>query len=367
MQSSNLSGASAGSQLFDTIVIGGGQAGLAAGYFLARAHQNFSILDGSPQTGTSWRNRWDSLRLFTPQQLNGLPGLPFPGRINSFPTKDEVADYLEHYAEQFDLPVRCNTKVDKLARRDGMYEVSAGPLTFLARNVIVANGPYHVPTTPSFAGELSSSIPQMHSSAYRNPAQVSEDKVLVVGAGNSGTEIALELANHGRHVWLSGRDVGRLPINGGIARVFAGKLAWSLMSRVLTVHTPMGRRARANFLHRGHPLGRATRADVARAGIEMVPRLSGVEAGKPRLDDGRVLPAERILWATGYRPSYNWIDLPILGDDGYPAHRGGVVTKAPGLYFVGLPFQTAITSSLLGGVGRDAEFIVRQITARSAS
>lgn len=368
MGRSNFSGTSETPQAFDVVVVGGGQAGLAAGYFLARERQRFIILDGSPRTGTSWRDRWDSLRLFSPRQFDGLPGLPFPGPDNSFPLKDEVADYLESYVARFELPVRCNARVEKLRSRDGLYEVSAGGSRFAARNVIIANGPYRIPALPAFADQLDPSIQQMHSNAYHNPAQVSEDKVLVVGAGNSGAEIALELARHGRHVWVSGRDVGRLGITQSpLVHVFSGRPMVWLANHILTVNTPMGRRARKNFIGHGHPLGRARREDLVQAGIELVPRMAGVQSGKPLLEDGRALPAQRVIWATGYRPDYGWIDLPIFAADGYPVHRRGVVEQAPGLYFLGLPFQTAITSSLLSGIGRDAGFIVRQITARSAS
>jgi putative flavoprotein involved in K+ transport len=366
-RSSLVSGTADNPQVVDTVVVGGGQAGLAAGYFLARERQHFIILDENPRTGSSWRNRWDSLRLFTPTQFNGLPGFPFPGPDNVFPVKDEVADYLESYVARFDLPVRCNARVEKVSRRGDVYYVSAGGSSFAARNVIIASGPYRIPAVPAFAGQLSSSIQQMHSMAYRNPSQVPQDAVLVVGAGNSGAEIALELANHGKRVWLAGRDVGRLVITQSFARIFGGRPFWWLANHILTVDTPMGRRARKNFIEHGHPLGRARREDLVAAGIELVPRMAGVESGKPRLEDGRVLPVESVIWATGYHASYDWIDLPIFSDSGQPRHHRGVVDEAPGLYFLGLPFQNAISSSLLGGVGRDAAYIAKQIAGRATA
>jgi len=346
---------------FDTLVIGGGQAGLAAGYHLARQGGNFTILDAWPRTGDAWRNRWDSLHLFTPSQLDGLPGMPFPKPENYFPSKDEVADYLEGYAGQFHLPVRHGVKIDELKRRSGSYQITAGDSTFEAAKVVVATGPYQLPYTPSFAGELDPSILQLHSSAYRNPGQIPARSVLVVGAGNSGAEIALDLARAGKRVWLAGRDVGKLPVNSGIGRAFGGRLFWLVASKVMSVDTPIGRRMKRNALIHGVALGRARRPEIEAAGVDLTPRVSGIHSGKPQIEDGRVLPAEGVIWATGFRPDYGWIHLPIFDEQGYPRHSRGVVRDAPGLYFVGLLFQRALSSSLLGGVGADAAYISRQI------
>jgi putative flavoprotein involved in K+ transport len=346
---------------FNTIVIGGGQAGLAAGYYLTKQDKNFVILDEKKRTGDTWRNRWDSLRLFTPSKLDGLPGKPFPKPDNYFPSKNEAADYLEGYAEQFHLPIRHEMKVEELKRNGESYRISAGASSFEARNVIVATGPYLSPYKPSFANELDPSIFQMHSSDYCNPEQIPAGSILVVGAGNSGAEIAMDLSKAGKRVWLSGRDVGKLPVNSIIGRAFGGRLFWLVTSRVLSVDTPIGRKVKQNALHHGVALGRARRPEIAAAGVELTPRVSGVHSGKPQLEDGRVLQAEGIIWATGFHPDYKWINLPIFDEQGYPRHIRGVIKEAPGLYFVGLLFQKALSSSLLGGVGADAAYIARQI------
>jgi putative flavoprotein involved in K+ transport len=345
---------------FHTIVVGGGQAGLAAGYFLARQGKNFLILDENKRTGESWRNRWDSLRLFTPSQFNGLPGMSFPKPAFYFPTKDEVADYLEGYAGQFNLPVRHGVKVERLSRDDQGYHLSAGTSTFSAGNVIVATGAYHKTYTPSFASQLDPAILQLHSSAYCNPAQISVQNVLVVGAGNSGAEIGLELARAGKRVWLAGRNVGHIPAD-TLGKAFGGRPYWWFISRVLSVDTPVGRKMRSSVLYHGSPLIRANRQLVAEAGVEYTPRVSGIQAGKPQLEDGRSLPVEGVIWATGFRPDFNWIDLPVFDEYGYPHHQRGVVQDAPGLYFVGLHFQTALSSALLGGVSADAGYIAGRI------
>jgi len=345
---------------FHTIIIGGGQAGLAAGYFLAQQGKSLLILDENKRTGEAWRSRWDSLRLFTPSKYNGLPGKPFPKPDFYFPTKDEVADYLEEYAGQFSLPVRHGAKVEGLTRSDQGYQLSTSAGRFYAGNVIVATGPYQKPYTPAFARDLDPAILQLHSSAYCNPQQIPVENVLVVGAGNSGAEIGLELARAGKRVWLAGRDVGRIPAD-KVGRILGGRPYWWFISRILSVNTPIGRKMRSEVLYHGAPLIRANRQEVLGAGVESTPRVSGVQSGKPQLADERSLPVEGVIWATGFRPDYKWIDLPVFDEYGYPRHQRGILQGAPGLFFVGLPFQTALSSALLGGVGADAGYIAQQI------
>ena len=355
-------GSASKAESFQTVVIGGGQAGLAVGYFLSRQGENFIILDKNSQTGDAWRCRWESLRLFTPSQFDSLPGMRFPTSKNYFPSKDEVADYLEEYARQFNLPIRHNVNVDSLRRTEQGYHISTGTVSFSARNVIVATGPFQLPYTPSFTSQLDPGIFQMHSSAYFNPKQIPVKSVLVVGAGNSGAEIALELSKTGKRVWLSGRDVGRVPANSPLGKLFDGRLIWWFMTNLLTVDTPIGRKMQAGVVHHGTPLGRAQRDEIADAGIILTPRLSGIQSGKPQLEDGRILPAEGVIWATGFQPDYRWITMPILDKRGFPLHSRGVARGAPGLYFIGLPFQTGLSSALLGGVGKDAEYIASQVS-----
>jgi putative flavoprotein involved in K+ transport len=347
---------------YQTIIVGGGQSGLAAGYFLSQKGENFIILDENKRTGEAWRKRWDSLRLFTPSQFNGLPGMPFPKPENYFPTKEEVAGYLEEYANTFHLPIRHGVKVSRLHRAEHGYQLTAGNTAYHANNVIVATGPFHFPHTPSFAKALDPGIFQLHSSDYKNPKQVPVESVLVVGAGNSGVEIALELCKAGKRVWLSGRDVGHIPAN-TLGKAFGGKPYWWFISRVLSVDTPIGRKMRSNVLYHGNPLIRANRQEVTNAGIESTPRVAGIQSGKLQLEDGHTLPIDGVVWATGFHPDFSWIDLPVFDDHGYPRHERGIVQEAPGLSFVGLHFQSALTSALMGGVGADAKFVVSKMPA----
>lgn len=353
---------------YDTIVIGGGQAGLATGYYLKQQGGNFVILDANGRTGDSWRSRWDSLRLFTPARYDGLPGMPFPAPAHTFPTKDEMADYLETYAAEFRLPVKTGVRVDRLSREGDHFLVSADDQQFEADNVVVATGAYHGARIPDFASELDSRIKQLHSSEYCNPSQLLEGGVLVVGASNSGAEIALEVA-HDHHTILSGRDTGSLPFrieNRLLGSVFLHLLDFA-GNHVLTVNTPIGRKALPHFRAHGTPVVRVKPADLEAAGVERVfARTTGVRDGKPALEDGRTLEVANVVWCTGFRKEFGWIDLAIFGEDGYPEQYRGVVQEVPGLYFMGLVFQYSESSSVLPGVGRDAKYIAEQIAARSS-
>ncbi|HEY1390829.1 MAG TPA: NAD(P)/FAD-dependent oxidoreductase [Ktedonobacterales bacterium] len=352
---------------YDTIVIGGGQAGLASGYYLKRHQRDFVILDANERIGDSWRQRWDSLHLFTYARYDGLAGMPFPAPANSFPTKDAMADYLEAYAARFALPVRTGVRVDGLAREEGRFVVTAGDLRFMADHVVVAMGNDQQPRVPTYAGELDSGIVQLHSSAYRNPSQLQDGGVLIVGAGNSGAEIAMEVARS-HPTWLSGRHVGHVPfrIEGFGAKLIGTYLVIRVgFHHVLTVDTPIGRKVRAKFKSGGNPLVRTKPKDLVAAGVERVPRTAGVRDGLPVLVDGRILDVTNVIWSTGYHPGFSWIKLPILNGD-EPLHERGIVTKEPGLYFVGLEFLYAASSATVQGVSRDAERVVRAITMETS-
>ena len=351
-------------ETLDTIVIGGGQAGLSLGYYLKKDGCSFVILDGNDRIGGSWRTRaWDSLRLFTPARYDGLPGWSFPAPGWSFPTARETADYLEAYAQRFELPVRLGTRVDRLHREGGRYVVASGERRFVADSVVVATGYYGTPVVPGFAEELDPRIVQMHSSEYRSSAQLAEGPVLLVGAGNSGADIALELARS-RSVILSGPDKGQVPIRIESRRArFVLPVLWFVASHVLTVKTPLGRKVRPHVLSAGAPLIRVKSEDLAAAGVERVPRTVGVRDGLPLLEDGRAAEVANVIWCTGFRQDYSWIDLPMYGDDGELRHERGVCSE-DGLYFLGLDFLYSFTSENVGGVRRDARYIAKHIASR---
>ncbi len=351
-----------------TVVIGGGQAGLSVGYHLARRGLEFVILESHRRVGDSWRQRWDSLRLFTPARFDGLVGMRFPAPSDTFPTKDEMADYLEAYAAHFNLPVQIGVTVDRLMRRGAVYAVSAGDRQFEADHVIVAMSDYQRCRVPSFARDLDPTIVQLHSADYRNLSQLRPGGVLVVGAGNSGADIALEAARGGHRTWMSGRDVGHVPfrIDGFAGRLLLVRLVLrGLFHRVLTVNTPIGRKLRSKLLSMGGPLIRVKPKDLERAGVERVARTAGAQNGQPVLEDGRVLDVANVVWCTGFHPGFSWIDLPIFGNDGRPVQERGVVVNEPGLYCVGLMFLYAASSVMIHGVGRDAEYIASAVYDRT--
>jgi putative flavoprotein involved in K+ transport len=353
---------------FETVIIGGGQAGLATAYHLTRRDRPCVILDAGARVGDAWRTRWPSLRLYTPARYDGLPGMPFPGSRGAFPSGNEMADYVEAYAAQFALPVRTGVHVDRLSREGETYIVTVGERRIAANNVVVATGVMQRPVVPDFASELDPRILQLHSSDYRDPSQLREGTVLVVGASHSGGDIAFEVAG-GHHTVLSGRKTGELPfsIESRQARTIQPVLKF-LATRVLTMDTPIGRKMRPEIRSHGAPLLRIRSADLEAAGVERVySRTVGVEKGMPVLEDGRVVEVANVIWCTGFRSDYTWIDLPLEYEDGYPQQSRGQASSMPGLYIVGMLFLHSFSSMLVLGAGRDAERVARHITQRAAS
>lgn len=352
----------------DTVVIGAGQAGLSTGYHLARRGVDFVMLEAHERVGDIWRRRFDSLRLYSPAKYDGLPGMAFPAAKWCYPDKDQVADYFEAYTERFDLPIRTGVSVTGLTSDDEGYLVDCGDRVIRAANVVVATGTWQHPWTPELAADLSPEIYQTHSHDYRNPSQLKSGPTLVVGAAHSGADVALEVANVGHETVLSGPVHGELPFDmeGKAARVIL-PFMWFLATRVLTESTPVGRKMQPHVRQGGGPLLRVKLADLAAASVEHTEhKVVGVEDGKPVLADGRVLDVANVVWCTGFRSDLGWIDLDITGSDGWPDQTRGAVNGHPGLYFVGLPFLFSFSSMLVGGAGRDAEQVARQIGRRQA-
>ena len=340
---------------FDVAIVGAGQAGLALGYYLQRQGRNFTILDGAREIGASWRGRWDSLTLFSPARYDALPGLAFPAPANCYPGKDAVADYLASYAKEFDLPVQLERRVTRLEQRGGRYllETTRGPL--VAQQVVVATGPFHCPRLPPFAKRLGSEVTQLHSSRYRSPGSLPPGEVLVVGTGNSGWQIALELAAS-RDVVLAGRELPRVP-----PEVLGRSIFWWMETTGVTRipgGSALGKRMRRNDdVVIGYPPPAHLRERLRR-----VPRVVDATAGRVAFADGPSLAVSNVVWATGYRQEFGWVKSPVFDGRGRPVHRRGV-TASPGLYFLGLRWLHTTGSALLGFVGRDARYIARRIAA----
>jgi putative flavoprotein involved in K+ transport len=343
----------------DVVVIGAGQAGLALGHYLAQQRTPFVVLDRASSVGSAWHDRWRSLTLFTPRRYDGLPGVPFPGEPDGYPSRDEVIAYLERYADERELPVELSSEVRKLTARNGSFLLELDDRTIAAEQVVVATGPFQAPYVPDVASGLGPEVVQMHSTVYKDPGDVADGAVLVVGGGNTGFQIAEELsATKAVHLSI-GTKQKPLP-----QRLLGRDLFWWLTkSRLLrtTVDSRLGRRLR----HRELLIGSSPHG-LKRQGVELHPRATEAFGRIVRFEDGSVLEVDSVVWATGYRPDFSWIEAPVLDPDGRPRHRRGV-TEVPGLYFLGLTWQHTRGSALLGWVKEDAEFIAGEIESRRAS
>jgi len=343
---------------FEVAVVGAGQAGLAMGFFLAKEGRHFTILEGADSIGAAWRTRWDSLVLFTPRRYDSLPGLQFPGNPDGYPERDEVIEYLEKYASTLELPVQLDSPVQTLTPIAGGFLLDLGTRTIEAQQVVVATGPFQVPRVPAFASALAPDVFQVHSTGYQRPSDVPEGTVVVVGGGNTGFQIAKELSTtHRVHLAIGSRQTP-LP-----QRLLGRDLFWWLTKTGLiekTAESRIGRRAR----HRDTLIGSSPR-DVKRHGVTVQSRVVAASDREVTFADGSELDVDAVVWATGYRSEYGWIDLPVVDADGRVVHRRGV-TDVPGLFFLGLTWQHTRGSALLGWIKDDAEFISERIGANAA-
>jgi putative flavoprotein involved in K+ transport len=341
----------------NTVVIGAGQAGLAMGFHLLPHNREFVILDAGDEVGLSWRRRWDSLRLFTPAGFSHLPGMRFPAERHESPTKDAMANYLRSYAEHFRLPLELGTHVESVRRNGSKWSVTASDgRHWYARNVVVATSAHSEPFIPQFSSGLDPTIMQLHSSDYQRPNQLPAGAVLVVGAGNSGAEIALDLTTPAvdgpvREIYLSGWDVGHIPPLG----------TWTypvmqLLGRAGSVLSKRGLRGGAE------PLGRIRRGELEAAGLERLPRMVGTRKGLPVTADGGIIQVDAVVWCTGYQTDHRFLHLPETAGRNLTHRRG--VTSSFGLYVLGMPNQSSITSHLVGGVGKDAAYIAKHLSRR---
>ena len=351
----------------ETVIIGAGQAGLSTAYHLKQRGRACVVLDRNQRVGDGWRQQWDSLKLYSPAKYDGLPGMPFPAKGSSFPGKDDLADYLEAYAQHFDLPVRLGVRVARVSPAPSGFIVDTAEGRITCDNVVVATGTFgRTPNVPDFAKDLDPSILQLHSSEYRRPGQLRDGAVLVIGASHSGCDIAHEAAAT-RPTTLVGRDCGEIPVPLESRRM---KVVWPLLMFVwrhlVTRRTPIGRKEMSEIRFHGGPMLRVQRSDLAERGVVRNEcRVDGVKDGLPVLADGTVVDVANVVWATGFRQDFDWIDLPVFGEDGWPKEYRGVIDGAPGLFFCGLSFQYAFSSMLVGGCGCDAEYVARRIAART--
>lgn len=337
----------------DVIIIGAGQAGLSLAWHLRRAQLRYLLVDAAPEVGHSWRSRWDSLRLFSPAEYDGLPGAPFPAAPGTHPTKDQVADFLASYADTHAFPILTNTRVDRLTRHEHGFAAHTTQGVLNGRQVVVATGAFHVPAVPALAHELT--VPHLHSSAYQRPGQLPPGRVLVVGGANSGRQIAEELARTHEVVLSASTNPPVVP-----QRIAGRDLFWWLTRLGLMDKGPESRIAR-RMRARGDLVVGTSRRALRRAGVEFRPRLVQAQGSRVGFVDGSGSQVDAVVWATGFRPDYTWIDSstgrPVTDTAGNPLHRDGRSTTVPGLWFLGLPWQRTRGSALLGFVQRDAEYL----------
>lgn len=359
-----------GPENLGTIIIGAGQTGLSTAYFLGKAGLPCVVIDEHERVGDQWRARYDSLRLNSPARYDALPGMRFPAPPGSYPSGRDMADYLESYVAEMGIRVMSGMPVSRVQRQaDGSWAVTVGGESLLANNVVVACGSERLPKVPEFGADLDPGIRQVHSSDYRNPDQLLPGPVLVVGAGQSGADIALELRAAGFETTLAGIVPGEVPVPFGSRRSRAAfPLLWFAANHVLTLRTPIGRKMQPAVRSHGAPLVRVRRPELDAAGVRRIEsRAVRAQGGLPVLENGEVLDVANVVWCTGYRRDFGFIEPSVTGPDGWPLDDGGVVASAPGLFFMGLLFQRGFYSMLIGGAWRDASFIADQIAALERS
>lgn len=338
----------------DVVVIGGGQAGLTLGYFLAEQGRRFSILEAAGEPAAAWRGRWESLRLFTPVRYDGLPGLTFPGDPDSYPSRDDVIDYLTEYARRFALPVELGSRVNSVrGRQGGGFSVRLADRTYDTDQVVVATGPFQVPFTPAIAADLRPDVVQMHSSDYRSPAGLPSGTVLVVGGGNTGYQIAAELSQaHRVHLAVGARQTP-------LPQRILGRDLFRYLEATGLMKASVDSRLAQRLKDKETLIGSSPRA-ARRQGITMHPRATGAHDTSVTFADGSQIAVDAVVWATGFRPDHSFVELPVFDEHGRLRHRRGV-TEVPGLYFLGLPWQHTRGSALLGWVKDDAQFLTRRM------
>lgn len=340
--------------MLDFIVVGGAQAGLAISYYLKEQDKNFIVLDKENEIGASWLNRWDSLKLFTPSEFNNMPGMDFPAEHGHYPSKTEVADYFKKYVETFNIPVKLNTLVEQISHEDDHFVLSSPDGIYKTRNVVIATGPFHIPYTPAFSKKIHKDIFQIHSNYYKNPDQLKDGETLVVGAGDSGFQILDEVSENGRSTFFSGDTSVRV-----LPQEILGKTLWWWFTK--TGFLSFSRKSwvgRKLSEARQPVIGTNVKGILARENVKAVGRTKNAEGTLVVTEKQKLTDLKNIIWATGYRPNFNWIEGLELTKDGYPKHHRGI-SNIEGLYFIGLPWLHTRGSATLGGIKKDAAFLAK--------
>ncbi|MFS0728425.1 flavin-containing monooxygenase [Paenibacillus sp. 1P07SE] len=340
----------------DILIIGAGQAGLSMAYHLKQQKKDFLLISKEAEIGEVWRNRYDSLVLFTPRWYSSLPGLLLKGSPEGYATKDEIADYLKHYVETFELPVHLNTQVVKLQKINNQFYIETNQSRYTAKQVIIATGPFQTPFVPKLAASLTDSVCQLHSSNYHNPNQLKAGPVLVVGGGNSGAQIAVELANTHEVLLSVGHKIKYFPLD------LMGKSIFWWFKRLglldASIQSPIGKR----LSQRPDPIfGKELKKLTAQGAVKLKPRTNHADNDRFTFIDGSSAQVANVIWATGFIAEYKWLHISeALDDQGKPLHDRGI-SPVKGLYFLGLPWLHRRGSALIGGVGDDANYLMKHL------
>ncbi len=345
-----------GIRMIDLIIIGAGQAGLTMGYYLKQEGYNFLLLEAGKQVGDSWRNRYDSLQLFTPRSYSSLPGMALIGEKNEFPYKDEIATYLEEYARHFQLPVQLQTEVLKIKKEKEIFELHTPTEVLQTKKVIIASGGFQQPFIPSVSANLSSHIFQIHSSQYKSSPQIPQGKVLVVGGGNSGMQIAVELAKTHEVTVSISHPLTFLPLQ------LFGKSIFNLLEKVGLLYAEINTKRGRWFQKRKDPIfGFEGKKLIRNGAIKLQEKVVSASGNNIMFQNGDIYSAESVIWSTGFVQNYNWIEIEqAVNEKGFPNHIKGI-SPVKGLYYIGLPWQSQRGSALICGVGKDAAYVLSEI------
>jgi putative flavoprotein involved in K+ transport len=344
--------------MLDFIIVGGAQAGLSMAYYLNKMGKEYMVVDKETEVGTSWLNRWDSLKLFTPSEFNNLPGMDFPAEKGYYPTKEDVADYFKNYVDEFNIEVRLNTLVEEVWKEDDYFILKHQNGEIKSKNVVIATGPFHIPYTPSFSKKITDDVLQIHSNYYKNPLQLREGPAMVVGAGDSGFQILDEISKTNRTTYFSGAtDVRVLP------QEILGKTLWWWFTKIgflsFSRKTWLGKKLSQS---KQPIIGTDVKGILKRDNVIPVGKTKNAKGKIIVTEDRRIEELKNIVWATGYRPNFSWIEGLELTKDGYPKHYRGI-SNIEGLYFIGLPWLHTRGSATLGGIKKDAQYLANYIEA----
>lgn len=342
--------------MLEYVIVGGAQAGLSMAYHLTKHKKDFLVVDGGAEIGASWLNRWDSLKLFTPAEYNNLPGLKFDAPNGYYPNKFDIANYFKEYVAHFNIPMQFNTLITSVKKcENGIFILTHENGVIETQNVIVATGPFHTPYTPPCHTNIAETTLQLHSNYYKSIRQLQHGDALAVGAGDSGYQILDEVSKDtSRKVYFSGETRVKT-----IPQQFFGKTLWWWLSLIgflsFTKYSWIGRKISSI----PQPvIGTDVKEILSRENVIPVGRTKDAMGEDLIFEKEKISTIKNVIWATGYRPNFHWIEGLELDENNYPKNYRGV-SNIDGVYFIGLPWMYTRGSATLGGVSKDAAYLAK--------